>query len=188
MIQTKLNVMAVKVNEAKSNLSNELSTKFEALFPTWTTIVATVIATLILLFVLTKLVYKPVKKMVNDRRKHIQENIDAAAKQNNQAAIDRESANKELMGARLQASQIVESAKIDAQDLREQKIIEAQKEADKIIKDAQLQMEREKIKFTTEKKAAIVEVALEAAEKVIEKEINTNTSKKIIEDFIKGKK
>ena len=161
--------------------------KDHGLFPQWTTVVATVLAMLILLLVLGKLVYKPVKKMVKERREFIQNNIDEATKQNNQASIDREKANEELMQARMEAAEIIAKAKLDADKVKDENISKAKTEASQIVNNARSEIEREKIKFEQESKQAIVEVALEAAKKVVEKEVDNATNRKIVNDFIKAK-
>lgn len=178
----------IVVNKHES-IKEHLSELFKdhGLFPQWTTVVATLIAVTILLLVLGKLVYEPVKKMVKERREFIQNNIDEATKQNNEASVDREKANEELMQARMEAAEIIAQAKLDADKVKETNINKAKNEAAQIVDNARSEIEREKIKFDQESKEAIVEVALEAAKKVVEKEVDNKTNRKIVEDFIKAK-
>lgn len=171
----------------KESVSDELKGKFDALFPTWTTVVATILAVVILLLVIKKFVYEQIKNMVKERREYIQNNIDQSLTQNNEAAADREKANEELIQARIEASEIISQAKMDAEEVRANSVENAKNEANKIVSDAHSEMAREKVKFEQESKEAIVDVALEAARKVVEKEVDNSTNRKIVEDFIKSK-
>lgn len=170
------------------NTTSDLNEKFEALFPTWPTVVATLLALLILFTVLTKLLYKPVKKMHDDRKNYIQDNIDSAEAQKADAVSDRENANNELIQARLAAAEIINQAKMEAEDVRSEKIAKAEVEAKKVIEDAKANMAAQQAKFEEDSREAIVEVALSAAAKVIEKEVDNKTNRKIVEDYVKAKK
>ena len=176
-----------KTNQ-EQNLASILGNKFEALFPSIFTIIATLLSLTIIIFVLTKFLYHPIKKMHDERRKYIQDNIDVAEKENKHASLDREKANKELILARLKANEIIEKAKSEAFEVRETKIDFAKKEAQKVIDDANKKIKSQQMKFEEESKKIIVDIALSAAKKIIEKEIDPKTNKKIIEDFVKVKK
>ena len=172
----------------EQNLSKILTGKFEGLFPSLFTIIATLLSLTIIIIVLTKFLYNPIKKMHDQRKKYIQDNIDVAEKENKEAILDREKANKELILARLKANKIIEKAKSEALEVREVKINLAKKEAKKVIDDANSKIKSQKIKFEEDSKKVIVDVALLAAAKIVEKEIDSKTNRKIIENFIKVKK
>lgn len=126
--------------------------------------------------------------MVQDRKNFIQKNIDEAVKQNNTAAIDREQANKELIQARIEAAELVSQAKLHAEKVKAENLENAKSEANKIVAQAQADMVAEKAKFEAEAREAIVDVALAAAQKVIEKEVDNATNRRIIEEFVKTTK
>lgn len=167
------------------SVSTDLNEKFNALFPAWPTVVATIIAVLILLFVLSKLIYKPVKKMHDDRKRYIQNNINEAERLSKEATHDREKANDEIIQARIEATEIIAAARIEAENTRAIKAAAAVEEANRILVDAKKEIEAQQAKFDQESREAIIEVALEAAAKVIEKEVDNKTNRKIVEDFIK---
>ncbi len=167
-------------------LPEALKEKYNGLFPSWVTIVATILAFTILLLVMTKLVWKPVKKMVSDRRAHIQSNIDSATSQNKEAADNKEKANQELISARVEAAEIINEAKVSAEQLKRDSEIKAKENSNKILADAKQEIESEKIRLAKETKQEIVEVALAAAKKIVEKEVDNKTNRKLVEKFIKS--
>ncbi|WKX02148.1 F0F1 ATP synthase subunit B [Candidatus Mycoplasma mahonii] len=170
-----------------SNLSVELKDKFDALFPTWPTMLATILSLIILLTILTKMVYKPVKKSFQNRQNYIQNNIKEAEMMNSQAITDRELADNELMRAQIEATEIISNAKVKAEIVRAEKLEIAKEEVVKLVKDAKIDIKHQQEKFDEESKEAIINVALTAASKVIEKEVDNKTNRKIISDFIKAK-
>ena len=167
--------------------ATELNQKFEAIFPTWTTIVATIIAVLILMLVLSKLFYNPIKKMVNERRKFIQDNIDNAIKQNEGAAVDREQASKEITEAHLIANSIIADARLKAEKIMKNNIVSAKDESNRIVQSAHKNAAREKELFESQAKEEMIALALEAAKHVIEKKVNIASNRKFVRDFIKNK-
>ena len=177
---------AIQVFAEQRDAASELQEKFDGLFPTWPTIVATLLALMILLVFLTKLLYNPVKKYHDDRKNYIQNNIDSAEQQNEEAAINKQKANDELINARLEAADIVEQARKEAAQVRTIKVAEAEKEAHSVIENAKLDIQQQREKFQEESKEQMVDLALQAAAQVIEKEVDNKTNRKLVENFIKG--
>ena len=126
--------------------------------------------------------------MHDDRVKYVQTNINEAEKQNKEAELNKQIANDELFAARQEAIEIIEKAKEQAEIVRNQKVDEAQLEAQKIISNTKNEMIAQKSKFEEDSKKEIIDIALIAAQKIIEKEVDNKTNREIIENFIKVKK
>ncbi len=178
------NIVQVVVH---GNASTDLKKLFDGLFPTWTTMLATVLALIILLSVLTFLVYKPVKKAFQSRKNYIQNNIDESERMNLEASSDREQANEELMQAQIEANEIVSNAKVKAEAVKALEVAAAKERVRTLVSDARKDIAHQQEKFEQDSKEAIINVALEAAEKVVEKEVDNKTNRKIISDFVKAK-
>lgn len=168
-------------------ISEDLTEKFLRLFPSWQIIIATLIALGILLIVFTKLVWKPVKKMHKERVNYIQENIDSAIKQNEDAAKSVSASQEQLREAKMKSADLINEAKEEAQYLKSMKVEEIRKQTERMFRKAEENIEQEKIQFENQKKESIIEIALSAASKVVEKEIDNSVSEKIIEDYLKSK-
>lgn len=126
--------------------------------------------------------------MHDDRKNYIQNNIDSAEAYSAEAVSDRELANDELIQARQAAAEIINKAKEDAEVVRQEKLLKADAEVSRIVEDARVNMKTQQTKFEEESEKVIVEVALAAAAKVIEKEVDNKTNKKIVTDFVKAQK
>lgn len=187
MIINNLSQWAGNLVVQRADQSQVLEEKFEGLFPTWPTMLATILSLLIIMFVLGPLVYKAVQKMVVKRRKYIQDNIDQAERLNNEALLERDKANKEIMNARSVAAGIISTAKLEAEEIKINSIKMANNEANKIVALAKNDMRREKEIFEIESKKQIIEVAMAATKHVITKEVDKDVSQKMISDFIEQK-
>lgn len=181
-----MNIENLKVLSAKQDLET-LKEKFDSLFPSWPEFLATILSLLIVTLVLGPMVFNAVRNMVHKRQEYIQENINQAEKQNKEAALNFKKTRSELQSAMLNANKVLTEAQLEANEIKKQNLKKAKQEAQKLVLETQEEMKRMKLKFNNESKEAIISIAIEAAQKVIEKEIDQESNQKMIEDFIKRK-
>lgn len=138
----------------------------------------------ILYFILKKFLYGPVKKMLDKRREEI-ENKYNDAETARQSAIDKEAElNSRLSGAEAKAEEIVNDA-AKAADVRGSKIIDdAKAQAGDIIRQAKAEAELEKRRADATIKTQIVDISTALTEKMLEREINAEDHKALIDSFI----
>lgn len=140
---------------------------------------------LVLLFlILKKFLYKPVKKVLDQRQKELDEQYAAAANAEMQANENRISWEKKLSAADAEADAILQSATDNAKYRGDKIIAEAKDRADSIIRTAQNEAELERQKATDGIKREIVEVSGALTEKMLEREINTEDHRVLIDSFI----
>ena len=145
-------------------------------------------ATFLLVLILAKFLVKPIRNFVAARQAYIQKDLDEAKIKNEQANINLKEADSKLKDARKVSKELVETAKVTALNEKD-RIIEETKEEVRLMKEKaknDIDIERKKMKeeFTNE----VIDVALSAASKVVEREINESDNKKLIESFIKEDK
>ena len=143
------------------------------------------LANLTILFLLIKkFLYKPVLKMLDARRAQIDKDYsDAAEAKKNAEEKDAELTDR-LNNAKAEAEGIVKEAADNAK-IRGDKIVEeARATASGIIRQAEedAQLERKRVNETI--KEQIVDVSTALAEKMLEREINADDHKALIDDFI----
>lgn len=123
--------------------------------------------------------------MVADRKTYIQNNIDEAQNQRDEASADRQKANEELVQAKVKAAEIVVGSKLIAEKEANRIKLETTQKTIRMLDEAKADIRMQKILLATETKEEIVEVALAAAKKIVEKEVDNNTNRKLVEDYIK---
>lgn len=120
------------------------------------TLIITVINIAILFLILRKVLFKPVTKFMEDRAKRVQDSIDQAQSEREQARKLLEEYEARLKKAADEAEQILKSSRRDAVRQAERIIAEGKEQAADIIAAAQKQIE-------AEHQAALTKFKLEAA-------------------------
>ncbi len=138
----------------------------------------------ILFLLLKKFLYKPVLKMLEERRNQIDKDYsDAAAAKQSAEAKDAELTER-LSGAKAEAESIVKDA-ADVAKIRGDKIVEeARATADGIIRQAEEDAELERRRVGENIKEQIIDVSTALAEKMLQREVNANDHNALIDDFI----
>ena len=149
-------------------------------------ILISLINLVLLFFIIKKFLFKPVKNILAKRQEEIDSRYDAANKSKAEAEQSRVAYEEKLSGAKSEADVILQKATDNAK-LRGDKIVaEAQQIADGIIKRAETEAELERKKAIDGIKQEIVSVSGALAEKMIEREINTDDHRALIDSFIEG--
>lgn len=149
----------------------------------WTALFTLVNMTITFL-VLKKFLFKPVKKMIDDRQQEIDDTYKAADAAKAEAEALRSDYQFRLSNAKTEAAGIIQSATVDAQQRGEQIIRQARDEADHLRSKASDDIARERRKALNEVKDDISTIAMDIAEKVVEKELDAKDQQALIEQFI----
>jgi len=141
----------------------------------------------ILLFVLTRFLYKPVVKLLDERAEKIKKGLgdaEYASKSAEEATLKIE---EELAKARTEGKKIIEASQNTSKLLRED-------EKKKIASEISLMMEKAKKEIESERDSAILdlknkfgELVIDAAGKVIEKEVDEKSHSELIKKALEEK-
>ena len=142
-------------------------------------------ATFVLVLILAKFFVKPVRNYVAKRQEIIQGNLDEAATKNEQADIKLADAEKQLKEARVTSKEMVENAKVTALNEKDRILNETSEEVTLMKEKARKDIENERTQMKEELSKEVIDVALLAASKVVEREVSKQDNEKIINDFIK---
>lgn len=156
----------------------------EKLFPNLWDALATFLAFIILLIVVFYVAYKPVKKLIKQRGDYVENKIQNADEKEKQAALKVLEAEKQIANSQKEAIKIVEDAKATANLEREKIHNQAMLDAEKEVERAKVQIAQEIEASKDEIHREIVDVALNASEKVLSREVNKEDNEKLIDDFI----
>lgn len=144
-------------------------------------------ATLVMVLILSKFLVKPVKNYMAARQAYIQGNLDEAANKNQEADAKLADANAQLKDAKVTSKQMVEQAKVTALNEKDRIVEETKNEVASMKEKARKDIENERIQMKEQLSKEVIDVALEAASKVVEREVSKEDNGKIIDSFIKDK-
>ncbi len=149
----------------------------------WTLLMiwATVI---VLFFILKKNFFEKVHNFISARENEVKDAYSNADLTNKQADERLEDYNKKLSKSENEAREIIRVAKVRADEIAKDIIETAKQQASKNITSAEVEIEREKRKALSEVKGEIASLALLAAEKIMEKQIDVDGQSEIIDKII----
>lgn len=143
------------------------------------------LANLLILFLLMKkFLYKPVTQVLEKRRADIEGDYAAADEAKRSALASKAEYEEKLSHAEHEASEMRKSAADEAKRHGERIIAEANARADGIVRAAETQIELDRKKAEADIKREIADVSTKLAEKLIGKEVNTDTHRELIDSFI----
>ena len=148
------------------------------------TMITTLINTLILFLVLKHFLFKPVNKILDERKQNVEETYRQADEKLSEAARLESEYTEKLANAKEESAEIVKNATKRAQTRSDEIIAEAKKEASSLMVKANADIEKEKKRAVNQIKDEISDIALAVAEKVVEKEIDPKDHERLIESFI----
>lgn len=149
----------------------------------WTMIFAWLNLIILYLF-LRKLLFKPVKNMIDSRQKEIDDMYSDAEKSKTDAMTMKSEYEEKLEAANEESEEILKRA-IRRAELREEEILsEANAKASRVLERAAEQVELEKKRAINEVKDEVSEMAISIASAVIERDLNADEHKELIDEFI----
>jgi len=143
----------------------------ELLTPALGLFVWTLVAFLIVFFILRAFAWKPILKSLNERESGIADSIAAAEKVKAEMKAMQSENQTLLAQAREERTQVLKEAKEMKDKIIGEAKEQAKVEANKIMDDTRLQIERQKNAAMTEVKNEIGNLAVEVAEKILRKQL-----------------
>lgn len=140
---------------------------------------------IVFFLILKKLLFQPVMGMIEKREQMISVQIEDAEQKNTQAGLLKEKYEAELKNANQEAAMIVKTAKERGKEEYEKILRDAGAEASKIIADASKTIETEREKAVQGIQNEIAQVAIAAASKVIQENVDQASNEKILDDFLR---
>ena len=144
-----------------------------------------IVNTFLVFFLLKKLLFKPVLGIIEAREKDIQDSLAQGELAKNEGIALKSEYEEKITRAKNEGQEIIKQATLRAEQKSEEIISGAKNEATQIKEKATKDIEQERQKVMNEIKDNISDIALLAASKVIEKDIDSKKHKELIDNFIK---
>ncbi len=145
-----------------------------------------IVATVILFIAVRFLFWKPITKILESRREQIDKDLADAEEAKANALEIESSLNKELADAKAKVKEMLDNAEKEANIKRESIINSAKEEARRRLDNLEVELVEEKKSMEKQIKQEIVDIAFQAAEKIVSKEIDHDKYLDVVDDIIKG--
>lgn len=151
----------------------------------WTALLA-LLNMIITFAVLKKFLFKPVKKMIDDRQQEIDGLYADAGNAKAQAEALQAKYDARLKSANAEGDRIIQNATRQAQEREEAIVREAQEKAARTMERAHAQVEQEKKQAMNDLKDQVSGMAIGIASAVLEENVDKRKHAKLIDSFIEN--
>lgn len=148
------------------------------------TFIFQLVNTLVMFLILRHFLFNPVTEMMQKRTKSIEDTFQEAELKTKESKELKARYEAKLNEIKEERNKMIEDATLRAKNRSDEIIAAAEEEADRLAEKAKIEIEREKQKMMNELKGEISKIAIDAAEKVIEKDLDEKAHKELINNFI----
>jgi F-type H+-transporting ATPase subunit b len=142
------------------------------------------VTVLVLYLILKRFFFEKVHHFMLDRQNAVKDSFDQAERTNQIADEKLAEYNKKILNLENEGREIIKNAKIKAEATAKEITDEANRKANEMLLQAQREIEREKLKAVSEMRQQIASLAIFAAEKIIEKQLDASGQEEIIQRVI----
>jgi len=175
LLSTNLMVLAAQMEPRLFNLDFQLLADA----------VLTMVAVFVLFLAMSYFLFNPARKMLNARKERIQDELDTAAADMEQAQALKEEYEAKLKDVDKEVQEILSDARKRALVNENQIVAAAKEEAARIIERAKVEAELEKKKMADDVKKEMISVASAMAGKVVAASMDTTIQNNLIEETLK---
>ena len=148
-------------------------------------LLAQIVNFIILLFLLNKFAYKPIMKVLDDRKHKIETSMRQAEEVEKKLA-ETEASQKEIIGrAERESTKIIEEARAAAKKLQDETMVEtSNKMGEALLKNKDsIKLEREKM--VNEVKADMADLVADTTKKVLGKTLTSGDNRELVNDALR---
>lgn len=154
------------------------------LFPNLWVFVAHTLATILLLILLFKLAWAPTKRYIAKRTQEIQKNMKEAEQAKIEAEKNLEESKMKILESKNTASQIIETAELEADEKRKKIELAAINKANHIERESLIQLKKQEEELSRRMNVEASKLALETAEIFLSQKINEDENKKLVDKIV----
>ncbi len=179
-----MNFLVLALLQAASVAPEESANSGDLLSPNGGLMFWTLVTFAFLFFILWKFVFPPMFAAVEAREKALEEAIEGAKRDREAAAQALADQQRQIEAARNEAQQIVAQGRQTGEQVRAQIVEDTHRQQQQMLESARREIEQEKTRAIAEIRREAIELAIAGASKVIEKNLDDQSNRKIVESFL----
>jgi F-type H+-transporting ATPase subunit b len=144
----------------------------------------TLIIFVVLLFILSRYAFKPLTAAVEARERALQEMIDRAKVDREEAAKLLAEQTRALDAARAEAQRVIAESRITGEKLRNEMLEQTKQQQHELLDRARVEIDNERKRAIADLRREAVELAVAGASKVIERNLDDQANRKLVESFL----
>jgi F-type H+-transporting ATPase subunit b len=149
------------------------------------TLIGQMIAFVVFVWFCMKFIWPPLTKALEDRKRTIADGLAAAEKGKLEQQLGEKKALETIKKAKQDAAEVISLAEKRATEIAEEAKNHAKIEAERIIAAARADIEQEVNRAKEQLRAAVSELAVVGASRILEKEVDAKAHAKLLETVVK---
>lgn len=178
------NILFALIQAAEHVAPEESAQSGDLLSPNGGLMFWTLVTFIFVLIILGKLVFPKITAAVEAREKALEEAIEGAKRDREEAARALAEQQRQVETARQEAQKIIVEGRQLGEKVRAQMIEETHQQQQQMLERARSEIEREKDQAISELRREAIELAIAGASKVIEKNMDDQSNRRIVESFL----
>jgi len=162
----------------------EVEKQHNPILPETSELIAGTLSFLILLFFMWKFAYPAIAKTMEARSERIQNDLDEAEQAKQSADTVMSEYKAQLADARGEYNRIIEEARSQAERVKNDMIAATQAEVSDLKAKAAADVEAARNQAMASLRSSVGDIAIELAEKVVEKNLDRETNQRLVASFI----
>lgn len=138
----------------------------------------------ILFFVLRRFAFKPLTAAVEARERALEEAIQGAQRDREEAARQLQDQIKALEAARAEAQRVIAEGRTTGEKLRADMLEQTKQQQHELLERARVEIDNERLRAIADLRREAVDLALAGASRVIERNLDDQTNRKLVESFL----
>ena len=147
-------------------------------------VLLTAVAIFILFFVLSYLLFKPVREMLEKRKKKISGELEEAKRSLEEAEAMKSEYDAKMVSAKEEANEILDDARKKALRSRNEILEEARNDANRLKERAKAEIEQEKVHARDDLKNEMVDIAALLAEKAVQQNMTPEIQEELVTETL----
>lgn len=150
----------------------------------WTTLVFQIINFLVLVAILSRFLFRPVLRIIEQRRQEVQSRLDDAAREQAEGKLLKEQYEAGVASADKQRSELMEQAKKDAEREREKTIQDAEEYVKNRKEQAERHIDQETKRSLVDMRNQITQTALHLSDRMLSEIANSDLNQSCMDRFL----
>lgn len=137
-----------------------------------------------LLVILARFAFKPLTAAVEAREKQLSDAIEQAKRDREDAARQLAEQTKALEAARAEAQRVIAEGRVTGEKLRNEMLEQTKQQQHELLDRARVEIDTERKRAIADLRREAVDLALAGASKVLERNLDDQTNRKLVESFL----
>ena len=146
----------------------------------------TIVTFVVLAILLRKMAWKPLLEALHKREEHVQSSLDRAEQAKAEAERILNENRQQLARVEAESHRILNEGRALGEKLKSEIVEQASQQSRKLLEQAKQEIERDKDAALAQLRGEVADLAIKAAEKILDETLDETKHRKLVDTYLKG--